>query len=135
MRAVRDVHEPGLGRHVRECAVAVVTQQRIANWPFPPAAHHEQIEVSVVVVVGLDQVDASQLVAEAGSARICEPAVWLLEEQVERLARIDAGHDDVGPPVAVEVVHHRTAGPTLTAEAERRSDVGERAGIFGGLES
>ena len=135
MGAVRDVQESGLGRHVGECAVAVVTQQRIANRPFPPAAHHEQIEVSVVVVVGLDQVDASQLVAEPGRARLGELSVRLLEEQVERLAGIDAGQGDVGPPVAVEVVHDGAAGATFTAEAEGRRNFGEGAGIFGGLKS
>ena len=67
--------------------------------------------------------------------RLGEPPVRLLEEEVERLAGIDAGQGDIGPTVAVEVVYDGAAGATFTAETEGRRDIGEGARIFGGLES
>ena len=54
---------------VRECAVAVVPQQRFADLAVslvqPRSAQHQQIHVPVVVVVRVDEVQPAQLVLQA----------------------------------------------------------------------
>ena len=56
--------QAGAPRHVRKGAVAVIAQQRVwhaALFPHPSTAQNEQIDIAVVVVVGLLEIDPSYL--------------------------------------------------------------------------
>ena len=56
--------QSGTPRHIRKSAVAVVAQQGVGHtalFPHPSPAQNEQIDIAVVVVVGLFEVDPSYL--------------------------------------------------------------------------
>ena len=69
MGATDGAAEARLGGDVGERPVAVVAQQGVAHRELPAAAHHEEVEPAVVVVVGLHDVDAADVAAQAGRRR------------------------------------------------------------------
>src|SRR5439155_7862670 len=52
--------------YVGEGPVAIVPQQGFSDWKGPPAPHHVDIQPAVVVVVRLDEIEASKLVRQPG---------------------------------------------------------------------
>ena len=81
---------------VGECAVAIIFQERLALRNFPAAAENEDVRAAVVVVVGLNDVEAAHLIGKVGlPGAIGEGAVAVVVEKVQRLAHIHAGGHDV----------------------------------------
>ena len=122
----------GLG-HVGEYAVTVVAQQRVAHRNLPAAAVDEQVEIAVVVVVGVAGVQAAELGSEPGRlGAILEGAVALVAKEPRRRAVVDRRQHDVEQAVAVEIVDDRAAGRAVGADAHgarhvrepRRRDLG-----------
>src|SRR5688572_3556645 len=64
LRAGQHLRQSARDRHVGKGAVAVVAQQRLALRHLPPAAQHQNVEMAVVVVVGLQDVQAAELIAQ-----------------------------------------------------------------------
>ena len=87
---------------------------------FPPAAHHQEIETAVVVVVGLVQVQAAELVAETGVCRaIGQSAVDIPFKELHRAAASLGGDRDVESAVVVEVVNDDAASRPHRGDTER----------------
>ena len=108
------------GGDVGERAVAVVAQQRLALRQLPAAAQHQDVEAAVVVVVGLHDVQAAELIGQAGLRRpLGERAVAVAAEELHRLAAVEARRHDVEPAVVVEVVDDHAAGRARTSRARR----------------
>ena len=95
----------------------------------PGAAQDVDVEVAVVVVVGLHQVEPAE---EAGEPRLGgaldEPAVAVVAEVARARAVSKVGGDEVEVAVAVEVVDDHAAGEVQPASPSAGRDVLERAG-------
>ncbi len=120
------VGETGRPGHVGEHAGAVVAQQRVAHRDLPATAMDEQVEIAVVVVVGVAGVEAAQLRRQArGLGAVLEGAVAAVAIEARRGAEVDRRQHDVEPAVAVEVVDDGAAGGAVGADAGLPGDVGE----------
>ena len=131
MRAVDGAGETcGLG-HVGEGVVGVLVEQGVADRELPAPAHHEKVEATVVVVVGLGDVDAPELVLKPRfRGPVAEGPVRLLTVVAQGRAGVHAREHDVEASVAVEVVHHHPARTARSAQTEARSDVGKASRVF-----
>src|SRR5688572_33086168 len=76
---------------------------------LPPAAHDQHVAAAVVVVVGLRQVQSTQLTLKRRRGAVDERPVARPTEEVHRSATGGAGADDVEPAVVVEVVDDHPA--------------------------
>src|SRR5262249_36900004 len=104
------VAEAGGDRDVDEPAVSLVTQQRGTARGFPPAPQQQDVQVAVVVVIGVVAIKGPDLRLEArAGGTVLERAVSEIDEQGATLGRIPRREEDVEEPVAGEVVDD---GPT-----------------------
>ena len=79
----------------------------------------QDVEVSVVVVIGVAAVEREDLIGEPGLLRdILEGAVASVAEQDRAALRVGGRHEDVEPAVAVEVVYHAATGHCLAPGIE-----------------
>src|SRR6266568_4513820 len=62
MSSVVHTQKATLEGHISEGAVAVVAQKRVTHRPFPSAAHHIDVEPTIVVKVSLDNVEKAVVV-------------------------------------------------------------------------
>jgi hypothetical protein len=123
------VEEPRGLRDVLEAALSEVAQQRVgvaSGLAEPPAAHDVQIQVAVVVVVGVVEVQAA---GQSGQPRrVCavgERPVALVAQEADRIVQPPRRRDEVDEAVAVEVVHRASAGEPGDGHAGRGGDVPE----------
>ncbi len=80
--------------------------------------------VAVVVVVGVDHVEAAGQSFESGFFNaVREAAVAVVAEVVHAALGIEGRDEDVEPPVAVEIVDDASAGQIEDVQAEPGSDV------------
>lgn len=85
----RRLCQAGLPRDIGECAVTVIPHQRFAHGEFPGSAQDEEVRAPVIVVIGLDHVEAAELVEKArlrGSIR--ESAIFVVVIKAQRSAHI-----------------------------------------------
>ena len=98
--------------------------------PQPPPAQDQQIHVPVVVVVGLQQVDAAQQPAQSGfPGPVGKGTVPLVDEEAHLPRRVPGGNDQVQGAVVVEVVGAGAAGQIEGVQSQVGRDVekpGER---------
>ena len=96
----------------------------LAVFAEPSPAQDEQIEVAVVVVVGLHQIESAQQPVEVGRlGAVRKGAVSSIAEKAQLSSQVRCRDEEIEIPVAVEVVGH---GPTRKAEgvqSERRSHI------------
>jgi hypothetical protein len=117
MRRIDRAGEACLARHIGESAIAVVAQQRVAHRDLPAAAMDEEIEMAVVVVVGLRGVEAAQLRQQPRRlGAILERPVAVVVIETRRRAEIDARHHHVEQPIAIEIIGDGAAGAVHPAE-------------------
>src|SRR6266478_6061790 len=105
MSGIFHTQQAALEGHVSKGAVAVVAQKRVTHRPFPSAAHHIDVEPTIVVKVSLHDVDSPELFREMRALRdIREGTIAVVVERSHRLTRIETGLDNVEKSVVVEVV-------------------------------
>ena len=82
--------QAGAPCHVHKSAVAVIAQQRVwhaAFFPHPSTAQNEQIDIAVVVVVGLFEIDPPYLTVYPGRCRgLGKRAIALVVEVAQWIA-------------------------------------------------
>src|SRR5438552_292782 len=84
--------QTSLAGHVGEGAVPIVSQQRISDRQFPRPAHHEEVEETIIVIVGLYDVQSTELVGKPGlRSPVGEGSVAIVVEIAQRRTRIEAG--------------------------------------------
>ena len=94
-------------------------EQRHPPRDLPGAPQHQDVEVAVVVVVGVAGVEREDLVGQAGRVRdVLERAVAAVAQQEGPALGVGGGHEDVEPAVAVEVVDQAAAGHRLAPRVE-----------------
>src|SRR6185369_14157712 len=92
----------------------------------PPAAQHQRVHPAVVVVVGLDEVQAARLAQQAGGGgAVLEGAVAPVVEQPHLVVEADGRGHEVEVPVVVEVVEDGAAGEAQHVQAGGAGHVGE----------
>src|SRR5205085_305984 len=107
-------------------AIAVVAQER---WPHgriePRAAHDENVHEAIVVVIGLDTVEAAADLAKQTRflGAIFKSAVPLVAKVSHRLGRIEGGDDDVEQADVAKVLHDGAAGLVEAVDACLRTEV------------
>ncbi len=127
--------QAALGGDVGERPVAVVPQQRLALRHFPAAAQNQNVFAAVVVVVGLQDVQAAELVGEARRLRpFRESAVAVVAEIVERPAAVKIRRDDVEAAGTGEIVDDHAAGGREDVQTRLGRHIGEAADVLGGGE-
>ena len=98
---------------------AAVAQERHPPRHFPGASKHQDVEIAVVVEVGVAGVQRQDLVGQAGLVRdVLEGAVAAIAQEQCPPLGVGRGHEDVEPAVAVEVVDQAPAGHRLAARVE-----------------
>src|SRR5438876_1613128 len=97
--------QPGLAGNIGERAVAVVPQKRAAHGIAPAASQNMDVQPAVIVVIGLEKVEPSQLTCESGlSTSIREAPITVVMVVVHRLAVIPARNHNVQKPIIVEII-------------------------------
>ena len=104
--------------------------------PQPRSAQHQDVEVAVVVVVGVVQVERAGDALEARGRAVLDvrSAARAAEQDQVVVAQAPARGDDVEHAVAVEVVDQRAAGHVEGVETELAGDVGEARELALGVE-
>ena len=98
---------------------AAIAQKRHPPRRFPGASQHQDVEIAVVVEVGVAGVQRQDLVGQAGLVRdVLEGAVAAVAQQQRPPLGVGCGHEDVQPAVAVEVVDQAAAGHRFAARVE-----------------
>src|SRR5687768_9419359 len=88
--------------------------------------------MSVVVVIGLQDVQPAELFCQPGSGRLLgKGGVSIAAEEPEPLATVDARSDDVETAIVVEVVDDHAAGRRNRNEPGTRSDIMKTSDLFG----
>src|SRR5580704_4624105 len=132
LRLQGQVKPAGCG-HVGESAVAIVAQQRRTLGKFPGATQDEDVETSVIVVIGLDKVQTAKLVGEAGLRSVIgESSVAVVMEIMHGGALAEIGGDNVEQAIASKVVDDEAARHGVQVDAGGGGDVNETADILGG---
>src|SRR5712664_881820 len=105
MSGIVNTQKTALKSDVSECTVSVIAQERVTHGPFPSAAHHVDVQPTIVVKVRLDDIDSPELCGEMRALRdVRERTVAVVVEHSHRLTRIETGLDNVEKSVIVEVV-------------------------------
>ena len=134
---IRRGHEASLPGNVGESAVAVVAQQaRPHGMRGPSAPNDEEVQEAVVVVIGLDEIKSSVLLAQPGClGAFLEGAVALVSVKRHGLAWVPRGGDDVQKAVVVEIVHHGAARLVEAVDPDEVADVPKAADVKLGPEA
>ena len=130
------------GSDVLERAVATVAQQRRTLGPFPAASEQQEVEIAVVVVVGVGRVGGPDLVSQTGRLRqILEGAVSTVEEEPRSPLRVEVGGEYIKQAIAVEIIDNAAARscsaldvesyPVLRRSRNRPTSILERNGSRG----
>ena len=123
------VPQPDFEGHVREGAIAVIAQERVRVSSLaghPSAPQNQDVRISIVVVIGLDHVQATKQSFEPCLARVLgEAAILVVDEQSNLAGRIESRDEQIQVTIRVEVL-----GDDATSKAERvdrrsRGDVSE----------
>src|SRR6266568_2758422 len=105
MSGIVHTQKSALEGHVSKGAVAVIAQKRVTHRPFPSAAHHVDVEPTIVVKVSLNDVDSPELFGEMRTLRdVRKRTITVVVERSHRLTRIETGLNNVEKAVVVEVV-------------------------------
>ena len=97
--------QAGSDRHVLEDPASLVPQQREPCWLFPGAAHQQNVEVAVVIKVGMGDIEDEDLVAQVRPGRaILEGTVTIVDEHRRAFLGIDRCDQKVRPTIVVEVI-------------------------------
>ena len=127
---IRRLGQAGRVGRVDEASRAIlqlVAQQRVAHparLVQPGSPEQEEIETSIPVVVGLDDVEASELLVETPPlGDVFETPKTVVAESLQRSARVPRRRDEVQMAVAVEVIHDRAAREIEGVDAETRRHV------------
>ena len=127
--------QTALFRNIREGPVAIVAKQRFALRHvarLPCSAQNQNVGASIVVVVGLHQVQAAQLVGEAGfSGLVGESPVSVVMEKVHRLAGVVGRCNDVEQAVILEIVDDYAGSHRKQIQPCLRSHIGEASDALG----
>ena len=123
LRASRRLGQACLTGNVGKRSVTVVTQERFAHGEFPRPAQYEQVHASVVVVIGLNQVQPAQLTGQSRLRRVVRKCtVSIVVKESQRLAHVVAGHHNVQQAVILEIVYNHAA--------RHRSEIQSRCGRY-----
>ncbi len=120
---------------VCEVALAIVSQQRRAdNVGNPRPAGDEDVEVAVVVVIGLVAHEPAKLVGDSGRlTTVYESPVAGVVVIRHGLGDVVAGDRQIEPVVAVEIVHDGSARLVVAVHANAFADVAELADVKLGM--
>ena len=123
--------QAGFFGDIGECAVAVVTKQAVLLRDARPGAPANiDIQQAVVVVIGLDAVEPTDLLGEASRlGSFLKRAIAPVAIKRQRLSRVHARHDQVEQAIVVEIVHNRPARQVQLIQTEDRCDVGKSPDI------
>src|SRR4051794_38439946 len=103
------IFQASRARDVDEASMAIVVEQRSPDRKLPSTTHDENVGAAIVVVIGLVDVEAAELIEKAGLLRtVGECAVSIVVKEMHVFAEIHAGGDDVEKPVSIEVVDDYT---------------------------
>ena len=98
--------------------------------PQPGAAQDENVQVAVVVVVGVDQVEPAGQPDQARLLRaLGEGPVPVVVEEPELAPQVPGGDHEVEEPVAVQVLQDDPARQAAQVEADLGRNVGEAADV------
>src|SRR3984893_4945906 len=93
------------GGHIGECAIAIVLQQRLALGKLPRSTQDKNVEATIIVVVGLHEVQSAQLIAQSGLSRVVgKCAVAVIVEKMHGYTLAKVRGDDVKQAVAFKIV-------------------------------
>jgi len=115
--------QPRFLGHVRERAVPIVLQQgeRLPSQDaLPAAAQHQHVGETIVVVIGLQDVQPAQFSRQArflGALREC--AVAIVPEETQRTAPIHRRTHDVEQTVPVKILRDAAAGQVIHGDTGR----------------
>src|SRR5260370_11135165 len=105
MSGIVHTQQAALEGHVSEGAVAVIAQKRVTHGPFPSAAHHVDVQPTIVVKVRLDDIDSPELCGEMRALRdVRQGTGAVVAEHSHRMTRIETGLDNVQKSAIGEVV-------------------------------
>ncbi len=114
--------QPGGDRHVGEAAVALVAEQRRPSGRLPPSSQQQNVEIAIIVVVGVVAIQGPNLHIEPRSGgAILESAVATIDEKGAALGWVFCRGEDVGQPVPVEIVDNRPTRHVRTSHAQADS--------------
>src|SRR5439155_4469736 len=114
----------GLHGNIAEGSVAVISQQRMADWRLPCAARHVNIQPAVVVVVSLEDAESPENLRKAcRRAPVLEGPVALVMEVMKGFAVISGRDHEIQVAVVVEVVHDDASGHAVNIDSEDRRDI------------
>ena len=123
----------GVSRHVGVGAVPVVEEQGVRpeaaeELPGPPVVGEEQVDVAVVVDVAGGPPHPGPDVGQPGlGMHVGEGVVAVVAPQGDRLRAAEAGGEQVGPAVAVEVAEQPEDVAVRLVDSRKGADVGEGA--------
>ena len=122
---------------VLECPIAVVAQERVrvpSPLLHPAAPQHEDVRITVIVVVGVDDVQAARLADQARRfGAVGERPIAVVAEVPHLVAHSHGREHDVEEAVAIEVIQDGPAGVSLDGQAQPGRDVVEPLDVvFGG---
>lgn len=108
----------------------VVAKERIAHFPLraqPGAPQDQDVSVPIIIVVGGDAVESSQLAGQAGlGGGIPESQSVLAQEETERSAWVRGRGENIVPTVPVEVLGSHSAAEIKSVNLQLGSNVNKR---------
>jgi hypothetical protein len=119
----------------RACFVAEERVGVATALAHPGSSQHKDVLVTVVVEVGMQQVESAGEALEPRLAgALLEPAIPQIAEKAHRVRESDGRRHDIEQAIAVEVVHDRTARELGARHADIRPHVQETPDVVVGAE-
>src|SRR5580658_3549612 len=111
--------------YISKRAVPIVSQQSWTNWCAEPGTpHYENVQVSIVVVIGLDAIEPAELLHQPrGFGSVLESPVALIPVKHHRFSRVHRGENQVEQAIVVEIIHDRATGLIEPIDADQMADI------------
>ena len=120
-------HQTGLLSHIGESAVAVVAQQRARQPPLlaiPPSAHHPNIQQTIIVVIGLLDVQGLGFAYQPRLARsLAKCAIAVIAKITQLAFKIPRRNHNVIKSVIIEIVDNHATCQIIQIQPKPAGDV------------
>src|SRR5579864_1097266 len=127
--------QPARLSHISEGAVAVVAQQGLSLRDLPASAKHEDVNTAVIVEIGLNNVQCTQLVRQARCFGLLgKRSITVVMEILHGSACIETGFHHVEAPIVFEIVNDNSAGHGKCIKSGLWRDISKTSYILAGLE-